>query len=471
MVPLRRLSSLLLLIASACAGALAISSEQSERLDRDFQTAVAQYNSGRLADAAIRLEALLQDVPESFEVHELLGLVYSAQSQDLKATTHFEKAVKLRPNSAAARTNYAANLARRGRLDLAEKEFRSAVELDSENFDANHDLGELYVRSGKISQAEPFLQQAHRVNPSSYDNGYNLALVYVQMGRLSDARDLVNDLLTRKNTSELHNLLGVVEEKDEKFVAAANEFETAAHLDPSESNLFDWGSELLLHRTLDPAIEVFRQAAQRYPGSPRVAIGLGVALYSRGNYDDAVKSLLRAADLNPSDPDCYRFLSRAYDSSPSQAEEVIRRFRRFAELQSKNPAALYYYAMTLWKGRRMQDAGLDLHQIQSLLREAIRLDPSFAEAHLQLGNLYSDQKQYADAISEYVIAVKYSPDLGDLHYRLGQAYVRTGDKDRAQKEFELYQRLRAEHLAEADKQKADIRQFVYTARDSPAPKQ
>ena len=41
-----------------------------------------------------------------------------------------------------------------------------------------------------------------------------------------------------------------MEEKDGKFVAAANEYETAAHMDPSESNLFDWGSELLIHRTL-----------------------------------------------------------------------------------------------------------------------------------------------------------------------------------------------------------------------------
>ena len=460
----------MLLVACGCAGAGAIISEQTDRLDRDFQTAVAQYNSGRFAEATVRLETLLRELPESFEVHELLGLAYSAQSQDLKATTHFQKAVKLKPDSAAARTNYAANLARRGKLDLAEKELRSAVELEPGNFDASHNLGELFIRAGKISQAEPFLRQAHQLNPSSYDNGYDLALVYVQMGKLSDAQDLIHDLLTRKNTSELHNLLGVVEEKDEKFVAAASEFETAAHLDPSESNLFDWGSELLLHRTLDPAIEVFRQAAQRYPNSPRIAIGLGVALYSRGNYDDAVKSLLRAADLNPSDPDCYRFLSRAYDSSPAQAEEVIRRFLRFAELQPKNPAALYYSAMSLWKGHRMQDAGSDLHQVESLLREAIRLDPSFADAHLQLGNLYADQKQYADAIGEYVIAAKHSPDLADAHYRLGQAYVRTGHKDRAQKEFELYQRLRAEHLAEADKQRADIRQFVYAAKDSPTAK-
>jgi Flp pilus assembly protein TadD len=96
----------------------------------------------------------------------------------------------------------------------------------------------------------PFLQQAQQVNPSSYDNGYDLSLAYVMTGRPADARALVQDLLKRKNTAELHNLLGEIEEKDGKFVAAANEFETAAHMDPSESNLFDWGSELLLHAIL-----------------------------------------------------------------------------------------------------------------------------------------------------------------------------------------------------------------------------
>jgi len=44
----------------------------NERLDRQFQAAVAQYESGRFPEAATALEALLREVPESFEVHELL---------------------------------------------------------------------------------------------------------------------------------------------------------------------------------------------------------------------------------------------------------------------------------------------------------------------------------------------------------------------------------------------------------------
>ncbi len=318
------------------------------------------------------------------------------------------------------------------------------------------------VRSGKIADAAPFLEKAQQINPSSYDNGYDLSLTYIQIGRLADARQLIQDLVKQKNTAELHNLLGEVEERDGKFVPAANEYEIAAHMDPSESNLFDWGSELLLHRTLGPAVEVFQQASQRYPASQRLVIGLGMAL--------SVKSLLRAADLNPADASCYFFLSKAYDSSPSQAGDVIQRFRRFAELQPNNARALYYYAMSLWKGKRAQDPGLDLHQIESLISKSLALDPKLAEAHLQLGNLYSDQNEYAQAIPEYTRALELNSDLADAYYRLGQAYVRTGEKDRAQQQFQAYQRLREQHLADLDKQRAEIRQFVYSAKDSPAAK-
>ena len=438
----------------------------AERLDRQFQAAVAQYESGHLLEAATALEVLVREVPESFEVQELLGLVYSAQSQDAKATAHLEKAVRLRPGSASARMNFAINLTQLGKLQSAEAEFKRALEFEPKNYDANHNLGELYVRSGKITAATPYLEQAQRINPAAYDNGYDLALALILGNRLADARQLLQNLLKQKDSAELHNLLAEVEEKDGKFVAAANEYELAAHLDPSEGNLFDWGSELLLHRTLDPAITIFEKAAQRYPNSPRIAIGLGIAYYSRGNYDNAVKSLLHAADLSPADPRAYPFLSRAYDSSPSQAEEVIAHFRRFAEQQPISGRAQYYYAMSLWKGKRTQDSSLDLTQIGALLKKSIALDPSMPEAHLQLGNLHSEQGKYVDSIPEYQRALELNPDLADAHYRLAQAYVRTGDKDRAQEQIQVYQKLREQHLADLDKQRAEVRQFVYAAKDA-----
>jgi tetratricopeptide (TPR) repeat protein len=457
--------SSLAVCASCPASENSPNSKPSPKLDQEFQSAVAHYHAGQLPEAAAQLEQLLLQVPKSFEVHELLGLVYAAQLKDTKAVEQLQTAVHLKPDSPAAHTNLAAALVHAGNAELAGQQFRKALELEPHDYDANHNLGELYIRTGKIADATPLLEQAQRITPTSYDNGYDLSQAYLLTGRLSQARQLVQTLVQQKNTGELHNLLGQIEEKDGKFVEAANEFGIAAHMDPTEENLFAWGSEFLLHRTYEPAIEVFTKASERYPNSPRLFIGLGMALYSRGKYDEAVKALLTAADLNPGDPRCYLFLSKAYDSSPIQAQDVIQRFRRFSELQPGNALALYYYAMSLWKGKRAEDPGSDLREVESLLQKSVALDPKLAEAHVQLGNLYADRREYAKSIPEYTRALEVNPNLPDAHYRLGQDYVHVGQKDRAQAEFAVYQKQRAQHLAEVDKERAEVQQFVYAAKE------
>jgi len=462
---------IVLLVLLAWSVPLRSQNSQPQERDRIFQSAVSQYESGHYAEAIPPLEKLLRDVPESFEVHELLGMAYAAQSQDVRANEHLAKAVRIKPDSVAALSNLAASYERLGKSALAIEHFTEAVQLAPTNFDTNHNLGEAYIHAGTVAKGIPFLEKAQQINPAAYDNGYDLSLAYLVTGHVPESRGSVESLLKQKETAELHNLLGQIDEKDGQFVAAANEFETAARMEPSESNLFDWAAEFLLHRTLDPAVQVFEQATARFPDSPRLMVGLGMAYYARGNYDDAVKAFIRGADLNPSDERCYKFLARAYDSSPSQAGDVIERFRRFAELQPNNGQALYYYAMSLWKGKRAQDPDLDLKQIESILKRAIAADPALAEAHLQMGNLSSDQGNFAAAIPEYRRALELNSDLADAHYRLGQAYVRTGQKEIAQEQFHVYQQLRAQHLADLDKQRADIRQFVYSSKDRSAVKQ
>jgi len=451
-----------------CAGTAAAQDNQTQKLDSQFQSAVADYDAGKFAEAAAQLEGLLPYAQRSFEVHELLGLVYASQSEDAKAVEQLEIAARLKPDSATARTNLAAALSRSGKNELAGEQFQKALGLAPRDYEANHNLGEFYIQSGKLAAARPLLEEAQRINPASYDNGYDLAQLDLLTGQLAEARQLAHDLLKQKNTGEVHNLLGHIEEKDGKFLDAANEFEVASHIDPSEENLFDWGSEYLLHRTYEPSIDIFQQAIARYPKSPRLYVGLGMAMYSRGKYEEAVKALLTAADLDPTDPRCYLFLSKAYSSSPGQADDVIQRFRHYAELQPGNALAQYYYAMSLWKGKRVEDAAVDFQTVESLLQKSIALDGKLPQAHLQLGILYADRHEYPKSLPEYQRALALNPDLADAHYRLGQYYVRAGEKDKAQAEFDTYQRLQAQHLAEVDKERAEVQQFIYSAKAAPS---
>ena len=118
----------------------------------------------------------------------------------------------------------------------------------------------------------------------------------------------------------------------------------------------------------------------------------------------------------------------------------------------------------MWKGKRVEDSGRDLSTVESLLQKSIALDDSLAEAHVQLGNLYADQHKYEKSIPQYERALALDPNLSDAHYRLGTDYVHVGKKENAQKEFAVYQKLRAEHLAEVEKERAEVQQFVYSEK-------
>jgi len=439
--------------------------ESRQTLDRKFESALAHFNSHQYAAAQQELESLVKVLPNSFEVQELLGLVYSAEGQDEKATASFEQAVRLSPKSGEARINLGTNLVRRGKMAQAETEFKEGVALEPGSFDANRNLGSFYLRLGKIAAAIPYLEKAQAVNPGSYDNGYDLALADDELGRLPEARQQIQELLQRKQTAELHNLLGGVEEKARNYLVAVNEYEKAAHLEPSESNLFDWGSELLAHQTSNPASKIFSEGLKRYPNSSRLAIGLGLALYLRGRYDEAVQSLLKGVSLNPSDARAYYFLSKAYEQAPGLADQVVESFRRYVELRPRDALATYYYAISLWKGRRSETSPTHLDQVESELKKAIALDASLPVPHLQLANLYSQRREYAQAVPEYQQAIRLAPSIPDAHFRLGQAYVHLGKQELAEKEFQIHKQLYAQHLAEEDKQRADILQFVYSMKE------
>jgi tetratricopeptide (TPR) repeat protein len=324
-----------------------------------------------------------------------------------------------------------------------ERRLTDAVRRDPNSFQAHRALGEFYIQRGKLPSAIPHLERARKIDPSHYANGYDLARAYLETARPDEARREVKRMLALKDTGELHNLLGDVEEQAGNLVVAAEEYQRAAHLEASEEHLFDWGNNLLQLRAFEPATQVFTAALERHPGSARLHIGLGIAQYSRGLYEDAVKSLCRAADLEPSDPRPYQFLGEMYGVSPEQAGEVTRRLERFVQAQPTSALGHYYYGMNLWKGQPAGASPPDLPRIEALLRKAVALDGTLGKAFLQLGILLSEQRRWPEAVRELRTAAALAPDDAQAHFRLAQAYQRTGQKELADRELEIFEKLKA----------------------------
>lgn len=465
----------LILLASSAAKAqettrrVSPSSDGQAEAHRRFLSALDAYNEQQFATAQAQLEPLLRAAPDSFDVNQLLGLVYVAEGDPKKANRFLAKAVQLRPSLPEARTALATNLFALHRTAEAEVQFRKAVELQPRSYDANHNLGEFYIQSGKLPEAIPCLQRAQQINPTSYNNGYDLALSLEETGQYSEAGDVIHKLIQLHDEPELHSLLGDVDEKSHQYLASVSEYERAARLDPTEQNIFNWGAELLLHQTFGPAIEVFNAGIGRFPQSAQLRNGLGIAYYGNGKMDDAVHAFFQASDLRPVDPMPLIFLGKACDAaSPELGGQIQARLQVFLSGNSQRADLKYYLASCLLKSDQISsNADLD-RRIETLLKDAIHTNPGYIDAYFQLGNLYEGQRRYQDAIEQYERAASLHADSAAIHYRLGQALARSGNSARASEEFATFQRLQKSETAATNKEMNEIQEFVYTMRGSDA---
>jgi tetratricopeptide (TPR) repeat protein len=79
-------------------------------------------------------------VPETAEVHNLLGIELAAKGQIDEGIAEFRQAMRLEPDSAQTHWHLGAALAYRGVHDEALEQLRWAVQLDPNNQQARHDL-------------------------------------------------------------------------------------------------------------------------------------------------------------------------------------------------------------------------------------------------------------------------------------------------------------------------------------------
>ena len=164
-------------------------------------------------------------------------------------------------------------------------------------------------------------------------------------------------MLLQEDNADLHRMLGELDEKTGDPLAAVHEDEQAVRLDPSEENYFAWGSELLLHRAVWQAAEVFKNGTKAYPKSARMLAALGTALFAGALYDEAAASLCAASDLNPADPEPYSFMGRIEMAAPKPLPCVEPRLARFVQQQPANSIANYLYAMAILKEQPADPGG------------------------------------------------------------------------------------------------------------------
>jgi TolB-like protein/Flp pilus assembly protein TadD len=144
--------------------------------------------------------------------------------------------------------------------------------------------------------------------------------------------------------------------------------------------------------------------------------------YYDWQWDDALRDIRRALDINPSLAEGHYHLSWI-SALFGRTDEAIREHIRAKELDPFNPAD------TAWLGELYRwERKYDLAAAEA--RKAIEIDPKFPVGHYVLSSVYLDQKQYDAAIAEVRKAADADPDW---RWALGPAYAAAGRPGEARK--------------------------------------
>jgi tetratricopeptide (TPR) repeat protein len=336
-----------------------------------------------------------------------------------------------------------------------EGHLRAALAAAPGTYSANYNLGSYFVRTQQYERAIPFLKTASQLAETSGDSDYQLALACRGLGDLKQAKQHIDLALARADSADLHRLAGDIDEALGDPLAAVQQDERAVRLDPSEANYFAWGSELLLHRAVWQAAQVFSAGAKTHPRSARLLTGWGAALFAGDLYEDAAQRLCEAANLDPDNQNTYIFMGKVDAAAPGSLPCIEEKLEYFARQQPDRSVAKYLYAMALLK-----HGGPDRGVAETLLKKAVALDPKNADADMQLGSLAFAGKDYAGAIRLYTQAADADPRLPEPHYRLGVAYDRVGEKQKANQQFGIHASLEKEQADAVEQQRREIKQFL-----------
>jgi tetratricopeptide (TPR) repeat protein len=77
-------------------------------------------------------------------------------------------------------------------------------------------------------------------------------------------------------------------------------------------------------------------------------------------------------------------------------------------------------------------------------KQAIRIDPDYAEAHSNLGLAYGESGRYEEAIESFRQTIRIDPDDAKTHACLGAIYFLRKDRGSALEEYKILKELDTE---------------------------
>jgi Tfp pilus assembly protein PilF len=194
--------------------------------------------------------------------------------------------------------------------------------------------------------------------------------------------------------------------------------ETASYKVQLAQSLFNAGR-------LSEAMKIMDEAIAREPGDPSLRHFRGQLHFRAGRWAEAEADFAKTLELDPYFSDAHNFLGAVYQEQ-KRFEEAERYYRTALENPAyPTPEKVYLNLGLLYAQQERQAEAVEA------LRRAVEINPRYYQGHFELASLLDRMGKLPEAAREYEVAEPGYSGYGDYHYRLGFAYFRLGQRDKA----------------------------------------
>jgi tetratricopeptide (TPR) repeat protein len=271
----------------------------SPEIHRDLGTALKAC--GRLEEAFASVSRAVELKPDFAFAYNDLGNIATARNQLDDAIAAYSKAIALKPDFAEAHNNLGNALSAKGLIEEALAAYRRAIEHKGNLAAAHNGAGNMLRRIGRGDEAISAYRTAIRLKPDFALAYFNLGQAYRIAGQPEQALAAYRDALRiEPNNAEVHANMAVVLAEMQRFSEAMNAHGQLAAIMPNAAITHEVLGNILLERQdAAGATDQFRQAVAINSNLDTAWHGLGMALQSQGNFDEAAKCFRRMLEICP----------------------------------------------------------------------------------------------------------------------------------------------------------------------------
>ncbi len=223
--------------------------------------------------------------------------------------------------------------------------------------------------------------------------------------------------------------LGLAQLSRDDHAKAVPYFEKAAGTDPSYAEA--WYQTGYCYGILDKhadALKASRQAAKLRPDWAAAHVNIGASSYALGQYKEAVDAYRQAIRLEDGTAETQYSLGLALGKLTRTEEEILA-YRRAIALRSDHAGAIERLGLALFKLKRYSEAALAF--------ESLKVYRPDAKTYNNLGESLLEAGKIEESIEPLNTAINYSQDFDKARYNLARAYIKVGNRDQAQMQYEI----------------------------------